>query len=89
MSLNLTSQEIIESALQLPLDERERIFEARRESLIDDSIDHGSEDSPEEVQAAWSEEIAKRIADIDEGRVKTIPWEEAEKLIWGENKPGK
>jgi putative addiction module component (TIGR02574 family) len=35
-------------------------------------------DQPEqmEVDAAWSEEIERRIRDVDEGRVKLIPGEE-------------
>ena len=87
MATNLTSHEIIASALQLPLAERERIVEVLRESLIDESIDHGPEEPADEVEAAWREEIARRIADIDSGRVKTIPAEEAERMIWGETRP--
>ncbi len=67
MAANLTSHEIIASALQLPLAERERIVEALQESLIDETIDHGPEEPADEVEAAWSEEIARRIADIDFG----------------------
>ncbi len=89
MSTNLSSQEIIACALQLPLTERERIVEALQESLIDESIDHGPEEPADEVEAAWSEEIARRIADIDSGRVKTISSEAAEKLIWGDARPRK
>jgi putative addiction module component (TIGR02574 family) len=33
----------------------------------------------EGVQAAWDAEIAKRIADLDSGRAKTIPWTEVRK----------
>lgn len=87
MSTNLTSQEIIASALQLSLAERERIVVSLQESLIDDSIDHGPEEPADEVEAAWGEEIARRIADIDSGRVKTIPSEEAWKIINGEALP--
>ncbi|MCI0332184.1 MAG: addiction module protein [Planctomycetes bacterium] len=87
MSTNLTSQEIIASALQLPLADRERIVEALQESLIDESIDHGPEEPADEVEAAWGEEIARRIADIDSGKIMTIPWEEAERLIWGDDRP--
>jgi len=88
MAANLTSREIIASALQLPLAERERIVDALRESLIDESIDHGPEEPADVVEAAWSDEIARRIADIDSGRVKTIPAEEAERIIRGDARPG-
>jgi putative addiction module component (TIGR02574 family) len=87
MATHLTPHEIIASALQLPLAEREQIVEALQESLIDETIDHGPEEPADEVEAAWSEEIARRIADIDSGRVKTIPSEEAWKIINGEAPP--
>lgn len=87
MATNLTPHEIIASALQLPAAERERIVDALQESLIDETIDHGPEDPTDEVEAAWSDEIARRIADIDSGRVKTIPSEEAWKIINGEAPP--
>jgi putative addiction module component (TIGR02574 family) len=87
MSPHLTPQEIIDFVLQLPLDDRERIVHALSDSLIDDSIDHGPEDPADEVEAAWGEEIERRIADIDSGRVKTIPSEDAWKIINGEAPP--
>jgi putative addiction module component (TIGR02574 family) len=87
MATHLTPNEIIASALQLPLAEREQIVDALRESLIDESIDHGPEEPADEVEAAWSSEIARRIADIDSGRVKTIPSEEAERMIRGDVRP--
>jgi len=87
MATNVTPNELIALALQLPPAERERISEALRESLIDESIDHGPEDPNEEVEAAWGDEIARRIADIDSGRVKTIPSDEAERMIRGDVRP--
>jgi putative addiction module component (TIGR02574 family) len=35
---------------------------------------HGEPD--EDVEAAWAEEIERRVRQIDAGEVKTIPWEE-------------
>ena len=87
MATDLTPHEIIASVLRLPLAERERVLHALQESMIDDTIDHGPEDPAAEVEAAWSEEIASRIADIDAGRVKTIPAEEAERIIRGDARP--
>jgi putative addiction module component (TIGR02574 family) len=87
MAANLTVNEIIASALQLPWADRERILEALQESLIDETIDHGPEEQPDEVEAAWSDEIARRIDDIDSGRVKTIPADEAERMIRGDARP--
>jgi hypothetical protein len=31
--------------------------------------------------SAWSEEIKRRIAELDSGKVKPIPWEEARRQI--------
>jgi putative addiction module component (TIGR02574 family) len=84
MATNLSAQEIIVSALQLPDAARFEVMVALQESLIDNSIEH-----PPAVDddATWGEEIARRIADIDSGRVKTIPSEVAEKMIRGDVKP--
>ena len=87
MSSNLSSHEIIASALQLPLSERERVIDALHESLIDRSVDHGPDDPVREVQAAWSDEIARRLAEVDSGRVKTVPAEQAEQMIRDNARP--
>jgi len=84
MATNLTTHEVIASALQLPLSAREEVIIALQESLIDASVDHGPEEPADEVESAWGEEIARRIADVDSGRVKTIPSEEAWKFIDGQ-----
>jgi putative addiction module component (TIGR02574 family) len=55
--------------------------------MIDPDFDQNFEEPFEEVEAAWSAEIARRIADIDCGRVKTIPAEEAERMIRGDARP--
>ena len=36
----------------------------------------------EAVEAAWADEINKRLNEIDSGAVRTIPWPEARKRIW-------
>jgi hypothetical protein len=87
MAYNPTTGEILATILQLPLEDRELLFNALQESLIDDSIDHGPAEPHDEVQAAWGEEIARRIADIESGRVKTISSEDAWKIIDGETSP--
>ena len=59
---------LLERALTLSVEEQE----ALAESLISNlggKVDEG-------VQAAWHAEIEKRIADLDSGKAKTIPWEE-------------
>lgn len=62
---------LLEPALSLSVEEQE----ALADSLISNlggKVDEG-------VQAAWDAEIAKRIADVDPGRAKTIPWTEVRK----------
>jgi len=62
---------LLEQALSLSVEEQE----ALADSLISNlggKVDEG-------VQAAWDAEIAKRIADLDSGRAKTIPWTEVRK----------
>ncbi|HEY8671954.1 MAG TPA: addiction module protein [Terriglobales bacterium] len=62
---------LLERALSLSVEEQE----ALADSLISNlggKVDEG-------VQAAWDAEIGKRIADLDSGRAKTIPWTEVRK----------
>ena len=59
---------LLERALSLSLDEQE----ALAESLISNLAGKVDPD----VQAAWEAEIEKRIADLDSGAAKTIPWED-------------
>jgi len=67
----MTSQyaEISRSALALPKPRRARL--AKR--LID-SLERVSQ---KEVDEAWAVEIARRVREVDEGKVKTIPWKRA------------
>jgi putative addiction module component (TIGR02574 family) len=34
------------------------------------------ERTDESVQAAWDEEVARRMQDLEAGRAVTVPWEE-------------
>ena len=60
--------EVLRAALELPPKSRAMLAAHLLESL----------DGPEqlEVDAAWSQEVERRIRDIDEGRVELIPGEE-------------
>jgi putative addiction module component (TIGR02574 family) len=87
MSTQFTTSEIIASALSLPIAQRAEVVSALQDSLVDATIDHGPSDSPDEVEASWSDEIARRLADIKAGRAKTIPAEDAERMIRGDAHP--
>lgn len=57
---------LLQKALSLSIEEQE----ALAESLISSLGDKVNED----VQAAWKTEIARRVAELDAGKVQTIPW---------------
>lgn len=87
MTVNEQVQNVIQSALALPAEGRLAVMDAIHVSLVDPAIDHGPGEPAEEVAAAWKDEIARRIADVDSGRVQTIPADEAERMIRGDVKP--
>jgi putative addiction module component (TIGR02574 family) len=66
--------ELLKRALELSVQERAELAG----SLLD-SLDEGED--PAVVAAAWNEEIARRIADLDSGKSHTVPWEEVRKKI--------
>ncbi len=73
MARNL--KELFREAAQLP--ERDR---AALAGLLLETL----EPAPEpDVQAAWSEEIARRVAEIEAGTVETISWEEVREELFG------
>lgn len=66
---------LLERVLSLSLEEQE----ALADSLISNlggKVDEG-------LEAAWGEEIKKRIEELDSGKAKTIPWEEVRKRNLG------
>ena len=66
--VSMTCEELLDRALQLPADEREKIARTLYESLADEEDD--------EDEAAWAEEIKQRVEEIRNGTVETIPAEE-------------
>jgi putative addiction module component (TIGR02574 family) len=64
--MSAKAKKIIEEIRALPREERELIADEAWRSL-----DEG------DVEAAWSEEIKKRLDEIDSGTVKMIPFDEA------------
>lgn len=63
--MNTQAQQVLQTALALPPHEREELAEMLLLSL--------DEPSPSEVEAAWGEEIKRRIEAIDRGEVTLIP----------------
>lgn len=65
--------ELLKKALTLPVDER-----ADLASSLIESLDDSEDDS---VAAAWDEEVARRMADLDSGKVKPILLQEAQRRL--------
>lgn len=67
--------EILRDALALPAEARAAVAGSLLESL-DDEVDEGAE-------AAWEAEIARRLEDLDKGKVKLIPWATVRRRLMG------
>ncbi len=65
--------EVLEARLQLPEDERSDVAARLIESL-DTTGD-------QDIEAAWSAEIQKRIEELRQGKVKPLSWAEARRII--------
>jgi putative addiction module component (TIGR02574 family) len=65
--------ELLKKALALPPEARAALAGSLLESL-DDTVDSSAEEE-------WSREIARRIEDLDSGKVKPVPWAEARRQI--------
>jgi putative addiction module component (TIGR02574 family) len=70
--------EILREALKLPPEARAAIAGFLLDSL-DQIIDEGAE-------AAWEDEVLLRLKEIDEGKVKLVPWAEARRQITSLNR---
>jgi putative addiction module component (TIGR02574 family) len=66
--------DILQKALALPAEARAALAGSLLESLDEHPLDSG-------VEAAWSEEIARRFEELDSGKVKPVPWAEARRQI--------
>src|SRR5271165_3859873 len=64
---------LLKKALTLPVEER-----ADLASSLIDSLDTTCD---ENAEAAWQEEIARRIETLRCGEARTIPWEEVRKKV--------
>ena len=87
MSANHNTEDVIASALALSTEERLAVIDAIHVSLADPSIDHGPREPASDGQAAWKDEIARRVNDVKSGRITTVPAEEAERMIRGDVPP--
>jgi putative addiction module component (TIGR02574 family) len=68
--------DLLKKALSLPVSERADLAGSLIESL--------DETQDESVAAAWDEEVARRMADIDSGAVQPVSLEEAPRRLSSE-----
>ena len=66
--------ELLKKALALPPEARAALAGSLLESHDDEPADEGAE-------AAWAEEIQRRIEEIDSGKVHLIPYEEVRRRL--------
>ncbi len=59
--------DLLKRALAFLVDERTALANTLLDSL---------EDADESVQAAWDQEVARRMQDLQAGKAVTVPWEE-------------
>jgi putative addiction module component (TIGR02574 family) len=67
------ANELLKKALNLPMAERVELAGSLIESL--------DETDDQSVQAAWDTEIARRMEDLDSGKVKPVSLEEARRRL--------
>lgn len=72
-----SAAEILKDTLALPPEARAEIADALFESL-DDPAD-------QDVERAWSAEIARRMQQIDAGEVQLVTWSEARRITLTED----
>jgi putative addiction module component (TIGR02574 family) len=66
--------EVLEKALALSTEDRGLIIDRLIESLDNESAEEG-------VEAAWSDEIKRRVEEIQSGKVEMIPGEEVDRRL--------
>ena len=65
--------DILKAALELPPEARAALAGSLLDSL-DREVDEGAE-------VAWEAEIARRVQDLEGGKVKTVPWAEVRRRL--------
>jgi putative addiction module component (TIGR02574 family) len=65
--------ELLKKALALPPEARAALAGSLLDSL-DETVDESAEEE-------WRKEIARRIEELDSGKVKPVPWAEARRRI--------
>lgn len=67
------ANDVLKRALALPAEDRVELVGSLLESL-----DVGQDP---DAEAAWQQEVARRIQDLDSGKVTAIPWAEVRRRV--------
>lgn len=67
-------EKVLVDALKLPAGQRAALASSLIASLEGDEVD-------DDAEAAWAKEIARRVKELDHGKVKLIPWPEVRRGI--------
>jgi putative addiction module component (TIGR02574 family) len=73
--MNAKLRELYEAATELPAEDRAELAGMLLETL-DGEPDPG-------VEAAWAEEVERRVRQVDAGEVEMIPWEQIRAELFG------
>ncbi len=65
--------ELLKKALALPAEARAALADSLLDSL-DDTVDATAEEE-------WSQEILRRIQELDSGKARPVPWAEARRQV--------
>lgn len=71
-TMSSAARDLLEEAKKLPHDERQELAEALMETL---------ESEPTTLSPEWTAEVSSRIAQLERGEVKAVPWSEVEATI--------
>ena len=61
--------------------EAARLSVAEQHALLDRIVDALTGTAERQVAESWDEEIARRVEDLDAGRVAAIPWSEVKQRL--------
>lgn len=73
--MDRSAADILDDALALPVE--------ARAALAGELIRSLDEDTDDDVEAAWSTEIARRVDEIDQGSTQLVPWSEVRRRLAG------
>jgi putative addiction module component (TIGR02574 family) len=73
-----SADSVLDAALKLPEKERARVA-----AELVASLDGEPEDG---VEAAWASEVERRIAEVDRGDARLLPWEQVRDEVKGDLK---